>query len=85
MFYAPLNISGTLEASALKFSQTMHSWWANSLLSHSWLAFIGAKEGSSKNGVNFGIFKNHSGDPGGGQISTNRSQINTHGVEWLAT
>ena len=36
-------------------------------MSHSWLAFIGAKEGGSKNGVNFGIFKNYSGGPRGGQ------------------
>ena len=27
MFYAPFNISGTLEASVLKFSQTMYRWW----------------------------------------------------------
>jgi len=27
MFYAPFNISGTLAASALKFSHTMHRWW----------------------------------------------------------
>jgi len=54
-------------------------------LSHSWLAFIGATEGGSKNGVNFAIFINHSGGPGGGQISTDRSQINTRGGGWLAT
>jgi len=28
MFYAPFNISGTIEASALKFSHTMLRWWA---------------------------------------------------------
>ena len=27
IFYAPFNISGTLEASELKFSHTMHRWW----------------------------------------------------------
>jgi len=27
MFYAAFNVSGTLEASALKFSHTMHRWW----------------------------------------------------------
>jgi len=27
MFYAPFNISGTLEASVLKFSHKMHRWW----------------------------------------------------------
>ena len=54
-------------------------------MSHSWLAPIGAKEGGSKNGVNFGIFKNHSGGPRGGQISTDRSQIYTRGGGWLAT
>jgi len=27
MFYAPFNISGTLEASTLKFSHTMRRWW----------------------------------------------------------
>ena len=42
---------------------------------------IGAKGGGSKNGVNFGIFKNHSGGPGGGQITTDRSQIYTRDGE----
>jgi len=27
MFYAPFNISGTLEASTLKFLHTMQRWW----------------------------------------------------------
>jgi len=27
MFYAPFNISGTLEASRLKFLHTMQRWW----------------------------------------------------------
>jgi len=27
MFYAPFNIFGTLEASKLKFSHSMHRWW----------------------------------------------------------
>jgi len=54
-------------------------------LSHSWLAFIGANEGGSKNKVNFGIFKNHSGGPKGGQISTDRSKIYTRGGGCLAT
>jgi len=85
VFYAPFNISGTLEASALKFHTPCRNDGANSILSHSWLAPIGATGGGSKYGVNFGIFKNHSGGPRGGQISTDRSQINIYGVEWLAT
>jgi len=58
---------------------------ANSFLSHSWLAPIRATEGGEKYGVNFGIFKNQSGDPRGGQISTDRFQIYTRGGGWLAT
>jgi len=85
MFYAPFNISGTLEASALKFYTRCTGDGANSYLSHCWLAFIGANEGGSKNWVNFGIFKNHSGGPKGGQISTDRSKIYTRGGGWLAT
>jgi len=27
MFYAPFNISGTLEVSMLKFSHTIEIWW----------------------------------------------------------
>jgi len=83
MFYALFDISGTIEASALNFSHTMHS--ANRLLSHSWLAPIATKGGGSKNGVNFGIFKNHCGGLRSGQISTYRSQIYTHGGGWLAS
>ena len=69
MFYAPFNISGILEASELKVSHnTCVDDGANLVLGHSWLAPIGAKGGGFKNGVNFGIFKNHSGDPRGDQI-----------------
>ena len=58
---------------------------ANFVLSHRWLAPIGAKRGGSKYVVNFGIFKNHSGGPRGGQISTGRFQIYTYGGGWPFT
>jgi len=52
---------------------------ANRIWSHSWLGPIGATGSDAENGVNFEIFKNRSGGPRGGHISTDRSQIYTHG------
>jgi len=84
-FTPPLIFPEPLKLARWNFHRRCIGNGANSLLSHSWLAFIGAKMGGSKNGVNFAIFINHSGGPREGQISTDRSQINAHGVAWLAT
>ena len=67
------------------FYSTCTDDWANFVFSHSWLAPIGAKGGGSKYGLNFGIFKNHSQSPRGGQISTGRFQIYTYGGGWPFT
>jgi len=43
------------------------------------------QRGWFQNGVNFGIFKNHSGGPTGDQISTEQSQIYISGGGWPPT
>jgi len=84
-FTPPLIFPEPLKLAHWNFHRRCTDNGANSLLSHSWLAFIGAKKGGSKNGVNFAIFINHSGGPRGGQISSDRFQIDKRGVAWLAT
>jgi len=84
-FTPPLIFPEPLKIAHWNFNTPCKYDGANSFLSHSWLAFIGATEGGAKCGVNFGIFKNHSGGPRGGQISTDRSQIYTRGGWWLDT
>jgi len=78
-FTPPLIFPEPLKLARWNFQTRCIDDGANWLISHSCLAPIGAKEGGSKNGVNFGIFKNHSGGHRGGQISTDRSQIYIRG------
>jgi len=79
MFYAPLIFLETLKLASWNFDTPCRGDGANWLLSHQWLAPIGATGDGAKNGVNFGILKNHSSGRRGGQISTDQSQIYTLG------
>ena len=60
-FTPPLIFPEPLKPARWNFYTRCTDDGANSLLSHSWLAPIGANKGGSKNWVNFGIFKNYSG------------------------
>jgi len=84
-FTPPLIFLEPLKLASWNFHTACICDGANSVLSHRWLAPIGANGGGSKYGVNFGIFKNHSGGPRGGQISTGRFQIYTYGGGWPFT
>ena len=78
-FTPPLIFLEPLKLASWNFHTACTDDGANSVLSHRWLAPIGANGGGSKYVVNFGIFKNHSGGPRGSQISTGRFQIHTYG------
>ena len=84
-FTPPLIFLEPLKLASWNFHTTCIDDGANSLLSHRWLTPIGAKGAGSKYGVNFGIFKNHSGGRRGGHISTGRFQIYTYGGGWPST
>jgi len=65
-FTPPLIFPESFKLACWNFHRRCIGDGANSLLSHSWLAPIGATVGGSKYGVNFGIFKNCSGGSIGG-------------------
>jgi len=84
-FMPPLIFPEPLKLARWNFHTLCADDGANYILTHNWLAAIGARGSGAKNGVNFGIFKNHSGGPRGGQISTDLSQIYIRGGVCLAT